>query len=81
MKKWVTFLATLVMMCALASTSYAKDSVKKPTATPAPAAVAVAPKTGCTEHRQCRAGRLCAAQSGKSRVSGFYQISKMAVGL
>ena len=46
MKKWVTFLAALVMMCALASTSYAKDSVKKPTATPAPAAVAVAPKTG-----------------------------------
>lgn len=49
MKKWVTFLATLVMMCALASTSYAKDSVKEPTATPAPAAVAVAPKTGVAE--------------------------------
>lgn len=47
MKKWVTFLATLVMMCALTSTSYAKDSVKEPTATPAPAAVASCTQNGC----------------------------------
>ena len=70
MKKWVTFLATLVIMCALASTSYAKDSVKEPTATPAPAAVAVAPKTGVADNTA-----LLALSTG-SAVLGAYALRK-----
>ena len=68
MKKWVTFLATLVMMCALASTSYAKDSVKEPTATPA--AVAVAPQTGVADNTA-----LLALSTG-SAVLGAYALRK-----
>lgn len=47
MKKWVTFLATLVMMCALTSTSYAKDSVKEPTGNAGPGRRCSCTQNGC----------------------------------